>query len=158
LRASRIIGAAVLAAALAGGAAQAQAPAGGPRLNLLCTGTDATLIALTPTYRSGRPAYSSGMYVGESRAPAQLSVLVENGQVRVKPPKSSVPMFAKDAKDGWYELSDVAIDRLTIKGRLKWNRIDRSSLDVDRRNGAVTFGSFAGVCQQTSSDPEATKF
>ncbi|MBU1374611.1 MAG: hypothetical protein KKE02_01125 [Alphaproteobacteria bacterium] len=158
MRASIVIGAAAMIAAI-GPLAHAQQPAAdSPRLNLVCTGTDTMVVAMNPYYRTGRTSYSGGMVFGEGRSPAQLGVLVENGQVRVKPPKGSEPMFSKDANAGWYDLTDVAIDRLAIKGRLKWNRIDRSKLVIDRRNGQVTFGNFAGVCQQVSSAPDATKF
>jgi len=160
VRASAIIGAAALSAALlAGGAVQAQdAAGGGETLRLVCTGSDAMLMAMNPYHRSGRTTYAGGMYFGEGRAPAQLELHVEGGKVRVKPPKGSVPMFSKDDKDGWYELSDVAVDRFAIKGRMKWNRLDRSALEVDRRTGAVTFGSFTGVCQRGATNPDATKF
>jgi len=157
LRASIVFGATAALAVLAG-PAPAQEAAGGDRLNLLCQGTDTMVMAMNPYYRTGRTSYSGGMVFGQGRQPAQLGVMVENGQVRVKPPESSKPMFSRDGKDGWYELADVTIDRMAIKGRLKWNRIDRAKLDIDRRNGAVTFGSFTGVCQPASSAPDATKF
>ncbi|WP_068879105.1 MULTISPECIES: hypothetical protein [unclassified Phenylobacterium] len=158
MRAIGVIGAASVTLMLAGGAAWAQAPSGGDSLDLICVGSDGALMATTPYRNSIGAPYFGGVYYGEARVPAQLGVRVENGQVRVKPPKSAVPLFAKDGKDGWYELADVAVDRLSIKGRLKWNRFDRSSLTVDRRNGAVTFGDFAGVCQQAAAGAEATKF
>lgn len=158
MRASTVIGAAVWLAAI-GSLAQAQAPAaGGARLNLICSGSDTMVMAMNPYYRTGRTQYAGGMVFGEGRQPAQLGVLVENGKVRVKPPESSQPMFSKAPEDGWYELTDVSIDPLAIKGRLKWNRIDRSKLEIDRRNGQITFGAFAGVCQQASSNPDAPKF
>lgn len=144
----------VLAAALMAPAAAAQEAT---NLNLLCSGTDAVAVTLTPNIWSYRYSGAMGGVV-QGREPAQLAVSVEAGKVRVKPPKSSVPLFAKDDAGGWYELSDVAIDRLSINGRLKWNRLDRSKLEIDRRSGAVTFGAFSGVCQLVSTNPEATKF
>jgi hypothetical protein len=155
LRAFGVIGAA--AALLLGGAAQAQS-GGSDRLVLLCSGSDTVLMAVTPYNELGRTPYYGAMYFGEGRTTAQLGVTVEGGRVRVKPPKGSIPILAKETKDGWYDLTDVAVDPLTIKGRIKWNRIDRSRLNVDRRTGAATFGSFTGVCQKASSDPDATKF
>ena len=126
-------------------------------LTLLCAGTDATVVAMTPYRWSGR-TYAGGVAYGEGRAVAQLGVAVDGGKVRVKPPKSSVPLFSKEAKDGWYDLTDVTVDRLQIRGRLKWNRIDRAKLNVDRRTGAATFGAFEGVCQSVRAGPDATKF
>jgi hypothetical protein len=143
-----------LAAALLASAASAQEAT---TLNLLCSGTDAVPVVLAPNAWSGRYPQAMGGVV-QGREAAQLGVAVEGGKVRVKPSKSAIPLFAKDDKAGWYELSDVAIDRLSISGRLKWNRLDRSKLEIDRRTGAATFGNFAGVCQVVSTNPEATKF
>jgi len=143
-----------LAAALLAPAASAQETA---NLNLLCSGTDAVPVVLAPNAWSGRYSQAMGGVV-QGREAAQLGVAVEGGKVRVKPQKSAIPLFAKDDTGGWYELSDVAIDRLSISGRLKWNRLDRSKLKIDRRTGAATFGAFSGVCQVVSTNPEATKF
>ena len=147
----------MLGALVAALAAQASAAGAQERLDLLCSGTDAALTATPPTSWSGR-YYAGQMAFAETRVGAQLSVTLEDGKVRVKPPKSSVPIFAKDAKDGWYELSDVAVDRLSIKGRVRFNRVERARLDIDRRTGVATFGAFQGVCQPVSSNPDATKF
>ncbi len=137
--------------------ASAQAPSG-DRLSLICVGTDTMVMAMNPYYRWGRTSYSGGMVFGEGRAPGQLAVMVEGGKVRVRPPETSEPMFSKKSDDGWYELTDVSIDPLSIKGRLKWNKIDRSKLSIDRRNGEVTFGAFTGVCQAASANPDKPKF
>ncbi|HEY0649880.1 hypothetical protein [Phenylobacterium sp.] len=126
-------------------------------LTLLCTGTDATVVAMTPYVWTGR-AYYGGVGYGEGRAAAQLGVAVDGGKVRVRPPKSSVPLFSKESKDGWYELTDVTVDRLQIRGRMKWNRIDRAKLAIDRRTGAATFGAFSGACSSVPNSPDATKF
>jgi hypothetical protein len=143
-----------LAAALLAPAAAAQETTS---LNLLCNGTDAVAVILAPNAWSYRYAGAMGGVV-QGREAAQLAVSVEGRTVRVKPPKSSIPLFGKGDKDGWYELSDVAVDRLAINGRLKWNRLDRSKLEIDRRTGAATFGAFSGVCHVVSTNPEATKF
>jgi hypothetical protein len=114
------------------------------------------MVAVTP-YVGGRRGYLGTTYA-ETRMAAQLGVAVDAGKVRVRPPASSVPIFAKGSPDGWYDLADVAVDRLTIKGRLKWNRLDRSKLVVDRRTGLATFGAFEGVCQPVPNGPAETKF
>lgn len=140
---------------IAPAAAMAQdAPA---NLTLTCIGTDSIPVAIAPNAWSGRYAYAMGGVV-QSRQAAQLGVIIEGGKVRVRPPQTSIPLFAKDDQGGWYELTDVAIDRLTIRGRLKWNRLDRSTLNIDRRTGVADFGAFSGVCQLVSTTPEATKF
>lgn len=148
-----------LAAAALASAAQGQEA---PGLTLLCTGTDATVVAMTPYGWTGRSYYGRSYYggvgYGEGRAAAQLGVAVDGGKVRVKPPKSSVPLFSKETKDGWYELSDVTVDRLQIRGRMKWNRIDRVTLAIDRRTGAASFGEFLGTCSAVPNGPDATKF
>lgn len=149
----QVIGA-VAAVLVAPTAAAAQETA---NLTLACNGTDASPVVLAPNAWSWRNSYAMGGMV-QGRVAADLGVIVEAGKVRVRPPKSSVPLFAKDDQDGWYELTDVAIDRLAIRGRMKWNRVDRSKLNIDRRTGVITFGAFSGVCQLVSTNPEATKF
>jgi hypothetical protein len=139
---------------LAGGASVSQAQEAAP-LTLFCTGTDATVTPVIPYTWSGR-AYAGGMSYAESRTAAQLGIAVDGGKVRVKPAKGSVPVFSKESKDGWYDLTEVAVDRFSIRGRLKWNRLERVKLEVDRRTGAVTFGDFQGTCQPVA--PDATKF
>ena len=148
----------LLVAALAASPAAAQEPAAS--LMLVCNGTDAVPATITPGAMGGGGRYYYGAVgaLAQGRAAAQLGVSLDGGKVRVRPPKSSVPLFAKDSDDGWYDLTDVAVDRLSIKGRLKWNRIDRVRLDVDRRSGMVSFGEFSGVCQSVSTSPDATKF
>lgn len=157
MRAFGVIGTAVVAALLAVGSAEAQS-GDGERLVLLCSGSDAVLMAVTPYYELGRTPYYGSMYFGEGRTTAQLGVMVDGGKVRVRPPKGSVPLLVKDSKDGWYDLTEAKVDAVSITGRMKWNRVDRSRLNVDRRTGAATFGSFTGVCQKASSNPDATKF
>lgn len=147
----------LLAAALAASPAAAQEPAAS--LMLVCNGTDAVPATIAPNaMMGGRYYYGSVGALAQGRAAAQLGVSLDGDKVRVRPPKSSVPLFAKDSADGWYDLTDVAVDRLSIKGRLKWNRIDRVRLNVDRRSGMVSFGEFSGVCQPVSTSPDATKF
>ena len=87
-----------------------------------------------------------------------MSVIVDGGKVRVRPPRTSVPLFARDGSDGWYDLTDVTVERLAIRGRLKWNRLDRAKLEIDRRTGQASFGAFLGTCQAVSTNPDATKF
>lgn len=138
------------------GAAQAQ-ESGAENLRLICTGADAMMVMPPSPWPGGY--YPNHVRAGEVRVAAQMSVAVENGGVRVRPPRGSEPIiFGKDSKDGWYDLSDVRIDRLTIKGRLRYNRIDRPKLEIDRRTGEATFGGFVGVCRVDTTAPEATKF
>lgn len=146
---------AVVAASLWAPAALAQEALS---LTLNCPGTDAMVTVMTPYAWSGR-SYGGGLGYGEGRTAAQLGVMVDGSTVRVRPPKTSIPLFAKDAKDdGWYELADATIDKFVIRGRLKWNRLDSARLEVDRRTGQATFGAFVGACQVVSNSPDATKF
>lgn len=78
--------------------------------------------------------------------------------MRLRPVKSSVPLFAKDLPEGWYKLNGATVDRLAIRSRLKWNRFDRATLDVDRRPGLAAFGAFLGTWKPISANPHPTKF
>lgn len=150
MRGSIVLG---LAAALAAGAAAAQeAPDGA--LTLLCQGTEVSAIAPLGFNRG----YGAGMGYREGRQPAQLVVVVDGDKVRIRPPEITAPVYAKRSPDGWYALTDTSVDRFTILGRARFSPIDRFKLNVDRRTGAVTFGTFSGICNRVASTPEATRF
>ncbi|TAJ72230.1 MAG: hypothetical protein EPO51_08960 [Phenylobacterium sp.] len=143
-----------LAAALVAGAAAAQAAPDGDALTLLCQGTEVAVLAPMGWNRG----YGLGGGYREGRQPAQLVIVLEGGKVRVRPPELTVPVYAKRAADGWYALTDTSVDKFTILGRANFSRIDRYKLNVDRRTGAVTFGTFSGICNRVASTPEATRF
>lgn len=146
MRISIVVG---LAAALVAGAASAQ-DAAGEDLTLLCQGSETFLV---PYAGYG---YASGAY--QARESAQLVVVVEGGKVRVRPPALTLPVYSKRSDDGWYTLSDVAVDKFVIRGKARLSRFDRYKLTVDRRTGAATFGAFAGICNRVADAPGATRF
>jgi len=85
-------------------------------------------------------------------------VVLEDGAVRIKPPETWAPVYAKRPSDGWYSLEKASVDKFSIQGRLELSRIDRYRLNIDRRTGAATFGAFSGICNRIASQPGATRF
>lgn len=153
MRASKVIGAAAWLAAIGSPALAQEAGDGG--LTLLCQGSQILQIP-APSYGYAY-GYGYGTY-REVRQGAQLVVVVDGGQVRVRPPELAVPVYAKRSEDGWYVLSNPKVDKFTIRGRANFSRIDRDRLNVDRRSGAVTFGTFTGVCNRVANGADATRF
>ena len=143
---------ALSAAAVAFAGSSALAADAPENLTLLCQGSDTTL---TPYTGYG---YSAGVPLRETRVPAQIVVVLEDGNVRVKPPGPWAPVYAKKSSDGWYPLEKTSVDKFSIKGRLELSRIDRFRLNIDRRTGAATLGAFSGICNRVASQPGATRF
>lgn len=131
------------------------------RLTLICQGAD-NVTTMGGSGMRGRRGGMGGMggpmSSGVSRVSAQLGVLVEGRKVRVRPPPTSLPMFAKPSKDGWFELSKAEVDATAIRGRASLGGMVRPRLDVDRRTGSVTFGGFSGVCRAAPGLPGGTVF
>lgn len=143
----------------AAGAAGAQGVAGtadAKPLVLLCQGTDTTVALANSRYGA---TYGVGTGYGVSRIPAQLGVMVEKGEVKVRPPPSSQPIFSKKAGvDGWYRLEKSEVTEFLIRGRSPSGRLLNDKLDIDRRTGAVTFADFVGVCRIAPTNAAGTQF
>jgi hypothetical protein len=154
----KICGLAGLLAAAAGTAGAQGVPgtADAKPLVLLCTGSDTT-VALTEARYGG--TYGVGTGYGVRRIPAQLGVMVEKGEVKVRPPPSSQPIFnKKSGVDGWYRLEKSEVTEFLIRGRSPSGRILNDKLDVDRRTGAATFADFVGTCRVAPTNAAGTQF
>jgi len=157
VRASIIPG--TVAALACAGVASAQGVAGtaeGPPLVLLCSGSDQTVSVAAPRYAS-----LYGVVTGSAvqRIPAQLGVMVEKGEVKVRPPATSEPVFGKKSDDGWYRLEKPIVTEVVIRGRTgQGGRLLRESLDLDRRTGAATFASFIGTCRVVPTSAQGVSF
>lgn len=143
----------------AAGAAQAQGVAGtvdGPPLVLLCSGSDQAVSIAAPRYGS---AYGVVTGYGVQRTPAQLGVMVEKGEVRVRPPPTSEPLFGKKSADGWYPLEKAEVTAFVIRGRsTQGGRLLSERLDLDRRTGAATFADFVGTCRVVATSAQGVAF
>ncbi len=92
--------------------------------------------------------------------PSRLSVAVNAGTVRVRPGEATGPgFFQKKSRDGWYDLSDVAITETAIDGKAPYGGLlGKLKLHIDRRTGDAEFGPFSGACEKTADHPDARKF
>lgn len=153
-----------LAAALAvvAGTAGAQGVAGtadARPLILLCAGSDTTVALANARYGA---TYGVGTAYGVTRVPAQLGVMVEKGEVSVRPPPGSQPIFSKKSPDGWYRLEKSEVTEFLIRARTPRSgiagRVLNDRLDLDRRTGAVTFADFVGVCRVAATNANGAAF
>ena len=156
-----------LAAALAAltaivGTAGAQGVAGtadARPLILLCTGSDTTVALANARYEATDDV---GADYGVARVPAQLGVRVEKGEVKVRPPPGSQPIFSKKSPDGWYLLEKSEVTEFLIRARTPRSgivgRVLNDRLDLDRRTGAVTFAEFVGVCRVAVTNANGVAF
>jgi hypothetical protein len=78
-----------------------------------------------------------------------MTVLVQNGAVKVRPPVRRDGMSGKWSADGWYPLSDVVVSADRIAGVAPYGDAlsRRLTLVVDRGSGDVRFGGFEGECE-----------
>ena len=126
-------------------------------LVLLCAGSDTT-VALARYGASYGATYGVGAGYGVTRVPAQLGVMVEKGEVKVRPPPTSEPIFTKKSPDGWYRLEKSEVTEFLIRGRSPGGRFLNDKLDVDRRTGSVTFADFVGTCRIAQTNANGTLF
>lgn len=128
-------------------------------LILLCSGSGSdTTVALA----NARYGANYGAGYGVTRVPAQLGVMVEKGEVSVRPPPASQPIFSKKSPDGWYRLEKSEVTEFLIRARTSRTgiagRVLNDKLDVDRRTGAVTFADFVGVCRVAATNANGAAF
>lgn len=147
-----------LTAAAGTGAAEGVAGTADARpLILLCAGSDTPAALANTGYGAGY-----GAAYGVARAPAQLGVMVEKGEVRVRPPPSSQPIVSKKSPDGWYRLEKSEVTEFLIRARTPRTgiagRVLNDRLDLDRRTGAVTFADFVGVCRVAVTNANGAAF
>jgi hypothetical protein len=99
-------------------------------------------------------------YVGV-RVPARMSVIVDGEKVRIRPSENNRPGLGRKASaDGWYDLSDVQITEMQIRGRAGYGGLltGRHRLAIDRQTGDATFGDFQGVCDKAATGPAERRF
>jgi hypothetical protein len=150
-----------LAAWLGGGGAHAQGPAPTPTVSMMlaCAGTVPERRKITGEVsnsdNSSTATVESTTWI---QTPAQMSVAVKDGTVRVRPGPGLAPLFHR-SPDGWYDLAEVAIGETAIDGKAPYGGIlGKPKLHIDRRTGDVAYGSFRGGCEKTSDQPDARKF
>lgn len=115
----------------------------------------AVIAATAETSTSSTPNFSP------VRVPAHMSIAIEGEAVRIRPPDQSRPGFGqKKSPDGWYPLSDVAINDTQILGRAGYGGMlsGKYRLVVDRLTGDASFGAFVGVCKKAETGPRERKF
>jgi len=150
---------AMLCGSLGPGAAGAQPVPGtadAKPLVLLCAGATSNVMSAQPRFDLGygRPSLRYGV----QREAAQLGVMVEKGEVRVRPPPGSRALLDKAEPDGWYRLEKPEVTEFLIRARTPSGRVLNEKLDIDRRTGAVTFADFIGTCRVQPTSAAGTQF
>ena len=180
----KVTSAAVLAAVWFLGGAAAPVSEAPMLIMLSCDGTDlAAQQTGSTTTVTVRPGRDPGIGTAEHRAaviaatartdtesdpdysfvrvPARMSIAIEGEVVRIRPPEYSKPgLGQKKSPDGWYPISDVAINDTQIRGRAGFGGIlsGKYKLVVDRLTGDASFGNFVGVCEKAQTGPRERKF
>jgi hypothetical protein len=134
--------------AMTGSAAAAEGPA---PVSLSCEGTlvtrvesEARLSARLDEFQTAQAAIA-GPRSRAVRVAARMDLRIEGDVVTVR------PQTAPDRRsaDGWFALSGVTVDGERIAGVAPYRDADamKPRLVLDRRSGAMRFGSFSGRCE-----------
>jgi len=133
---------------------------------LVCDGVSITTPSQTPNsqYADGFHSQNAHSRLNDlQRINERLHVEIDGDVVRVKMPPSMEPAIAGRGEDGWRTLTDTAITPDFIRGRLSYNWINRPSVIIDRRTGAIdvthksrttTLARFEGACQRLETWPD----
>ncbi|WP_146197962.1 hypothetical protein [Caulobacter endophyticus] len=118
---------------------------------------------LTNQYRSGyewdsdkrRYVPKSGYELTRQDYDTSVTVEIDGGRGRIRPAKSMLPPIHSNSDGGWYEISNLSIDRDMIRGQFKLNGANRPKLTIDRRAGRIVLDGltkFNGTCDPLDGD------
>jgi len=124
--------------------------AGGRRidLGLICYGegqkpTLATRYGWTWNERRDRYDYGNRTELTTQEFDAAVMIQVWNGGGRIKLPRKLIPPINSRGAQGWWDMTDVVVDRDTIRGTYRLNGLNKPRVTIDRRSGRVNIqGSF----------------
>jgi hypothetical protein len=124
--------------------------AGGRRidLGLICYGEGqkpalATRYGWTWNDRRDRYDYGNRTELTTQDFDASVMIQVWNGGGRIKLPRKLIPPINSRGAQGWWDMTDVTIDRDTIRGTYRLNGLNKPRVTIDRRSGRVNIqGSF----------------
>lgn len=118
---------------------------------------------LTNQYRSGyewdtdkrRYVPKSGFELARQDYDTSVTIEIDGDRGRIRPAKNMLPPIHSDSDAGWYEISNLTIDRNMIRGQFKLNGANRPKLVIDRRAGRLTLDGltkFSGTCDPLDGD------
>lgn len=128
-------------------------------LTLVCYGiantptVDTTTTTLSGDY--GTVSGTSSSY-GRARTGDRMWVKVDGDAVSIRGPAALQPAVSGSGRDGWRELTDVAISDVEIRGRFSFNWLNRPTVVIDRLTGEIRISetnaligraSFVGDCE-----------
>lgn len=124
-------------------------------LTLICFGGGTRLAT---DYRSGyRYNYDTHKYepysetgLGRQGYQSDIQIEIWHGRGRIHLGGNMVPAIRSGGQNGWWDLTDLVINRNQITGRYRLNGLNRPTVTIDRRSGAITIRGmqpFNGRCE-----------
>lgn len=118
---------------------------------------------MTNQYRSGyewdsdkrRYVPKSGFELTRQDYDTSVTIEIDGDRGRIRPAKNMLPPIHSDSDAGWYEISNLTIDRNMIRGQFKLNGANRPKLTIDRRAGRLVLDGltkFSGTCDPLDGD------
>ncbi|MDF7774445.1 hypothetical protein P1X14_04235 [Sphingomonas sp. AOB5] len=124
-------------------------------LTLICFGGGTKV---TTDYRSGyRYNYDSHKFepysetgLGRQGYQSDIQIEIWHGRGRIHLGGNMVPAIRSGGDNGWWDLTDLVIGPDRITGRYRLNGLNRPTVTIDRRSGAITIRGpqpFNGRCE-----------
>ena len=104
---------------------------------------------------------ASALSAHDEKQPAHLVIEIVDGHARLLLPAFMVPTIHSGGDQGWWPILDASATDDQITGRVRLNFIDKPTLRIDRRSGAVELAGgvsvgFNGQCSK--QDPTERRF
>lgn len=97
---------------------------------------------------------------GTKTVQERLVVEIDGTTARVHLPRSMIPLMNSGGADGWWTLAGFTASPTEYSGSFRLNLVNKPTVVVDRRTGAVDLRSrllrFQGSCENVANAP--TKF
>jgi hypothetical protein len=128
---------------------------GDDSLTLICFGGGTKLAT---EYRSGyRYNYDSHRYepysesgLGREGYNSDVQIEIWHGRGRIHLGGTMIPAIRSGGENGWWDLTDLVIAPDRITGRYRLNGLNRPTVTIDRRSGAISIRGmqpFSGRCE-----------
>ena len=83
---------------------------------------------------------------------ASVMIQVWNGRGRIRLPRNLIPPLHSRGTQGWWDLTDVRVDRNSISAQYRLNGLNRPRINIDRRSGRISIRGTAGYAFRGTCD------
>ncbi len=95
----------------------------------------------------------SEVVAGKHDFDTTVNISIHDDRGRIRIPKQLIPPMNSGGSDGWWDIDELLVGHNEIRGRFRLNALNRPTLNIDRRSGAITVEgmiAFNGRCEMDS--------